>query len=230
MLCVDPDVQAAGLGRALLAQCDAVAQADLGATAIEMTVIDRRPELIAWYERRGYAALVKPGRSPARLRSILPWSCWNARFPERFASQRFSAPQARFGQAWIVTYGDRPDEAPVPCCQPVRPFAGCADLSCRRPGGADCPVVSPGATVLTVQAEGRSTRVPDLAVFSAGVTSEGKTASEALAANARAMNATMAALKASGVAARDMHPATCRSALSMASRSACPMAAPRAIR
>ncbi|MFD2781312.1 SIMPL domain-containing protein [Novosphingobium pokkalii] len=66
------------------------------------------------------------------------------------------------------------------------------------------PVVSPGATVLTVQAEGRSTRVPDLAVFSAGVTSEGKTASEALAANARAMNATMAALKASGVAARDM--------------------------
>jgi ribosomal protein S18 acetylase RimI-like enzyme len=54
MLCVDPDVQAAGLGRALLAQCDAVAQADLGATAIEMTVIDRRPELIAWYERRGY--------------------------------------------------------------------------------------------------------------------------------------------------------------------------------
>jgi uncharacterized protein YggE len=66
------------------------------------------------------------------------------------------------------------------------------------------PVVSPGATVLTVQAEGRTTRTPDLAVFTAGVTSEGKTASEALAANARAMNATMAALKSSGVAARDM--------------------------
>jgi uncharacterized protein YggE len=66
------------------------------------------------------------------------------------------------------------------------------------------PVVSPGATVLTVQAEGRTTRVPDLAVFTAGVTSDGKTASEALAANARAMNATMAALKASGVAPRDM--------------------------
>ncbi len=66
------------------------------------------------------------------------------------------------------------------------------------------PVISPGATVLTVQAEGRSTRVPDLAVFTAGVTTQGQTASEALAANARAMNATMAALKASGVAARDM--------------------------
>lgn len=66
------------------------------------------------------------------------------------------------------------------------------------------PVVAPGATVLTVQAEGRSTRAPDLAVFSAGVTSEGKTASEALSANARQMNATLAALKASGVAARDI--------------------------
>lgn len=55
MLCVDPAVQAGGLGRALLAQCDHVAQAELGAAAIEMTVIDRRPELIAWYERRGYA-------------------------------------------------------------------------------------------------------------------------------------------------------------------------------
>lgn len=54
MLCVDPYVQAAGLGRALLAQCDAIAPAELGARAIEMTVIDRRPELIAWYERRGY--------------------------------------------------------------------------------------------------------------------------------------------------------------------------------
>ncbi|HIQ18371.1 MAG TPA: SIMPL domain-containing protein [Novosphingobium capsulatum] len=66
------------------------------------------------------------------------------------------------------------------------------------------PVVAPGATVLTIEAQGRSTRVPDLAVFTAGVTSEGKTASEALAANARAMNATMAALKASGIAPRDM--------------------------
>nr|WP_168554367.1 GNAT family N-acetyltransferase [Novosphingobium sp. SG720] len=54
MLCVDPDVQAGGLGRALLAQCDAMAKTELGARAIEMTVIDRRPELIAWYERRGY--------------------------------------------------------------------------------------------------------------------------------------------------------------------------------
>jgi ribosomal protein S18 acetylase RimI-like enzyme len=55
MLCVDPDVQAAGLGRALLDHAAQVARQDLGASAIEMTVIDRRRELIAWYERRGYA-------------------------------------------------------------------------------------------------------------------------------------------------------------------------------
>lgn len=64
--------------------------------------------------------------------------------------------------------------------------------------------VAQGDTVLSINAQGRSTRVPDLALFTAGVTSEGKTASEALAANARAMNATMAALKASGIAPRDM--------------------------
>lgn len=64
--------------------------------------------------------------------------------------------------------------------------------------------IAPGDTVLSINAQGHSTRVPDLAVFTAGVTSEGKTATEALAANARAMNATMAALKASGIAPRDM--------------------------
>jgi hypothetical protein len=66
------------------------------------------------------------------------------------------------------------------------------------------PVVAAGDSVLTVSAEGRSTRVPDLAVFTAGVTTEGKTASEALTANARQMNATLAALKSTGVAARDI--------------------------
>ncbi|WP_333837602.1 SIMPL domain-containing protein [Novosphingobium sp.] len=66
------------------------------------------------------------------------------------------------------------------------------------------PVVAAGDSVLTVSAEGRSTRVPDLAVFTAGVTTEGKTASEALTSNARQMNATLAALKSTGVAARDI--------------------------
>lgn len=66
------------------------------------------------------------------------------------------------------------------------------------------PVVAAGNSVLTVSADGRSTRTPDLAVFSAGVTTQAKTASAALAKNAEQMNAVIAALKASGIAERDI--------------------------
>jgi N-acetylglutamate synthase-like GNAT family acetyltransferase len=53
LLTVDPALQAAGLGRRLLAAAETQAR-DAGASRIEMTVIARRVELIAWYERRGY--------------------------------------------------------------------------------------------------------------------------------------------------------------------------------
>jgi ribosomal protein S18 acetylase RimI-like enzyme len=55
LLTVDPERQAGGLGRAVLAAAEERALTDLGATRVEMTVIRQRPELIAWYERRGYA-------------------------------------------------------------------------------------------------------------------------------------------------------------------------------
>ncbi|MGV3512676.1 MAG: GNAT family N-acetyltransferase [Novosphingobium sp.] len=55
MLCVDPDLQAEGLGRALIADAEDTAAEQFGAQVMEMTVIDARPELIAYYERRGYA-------------------------------------------------------------------------------------------------------------------------------------------------------------------------------
>ncbi|MDT7934763.1 MAG: GNAT family N-acetyltransferase [Sphingomonadaceae bacterium] len=55
LLTVDPKRQAGGLGRAVLAAAEERAVADLGATRVEMTVIRQRAELIAWYERRGYA-------------------------------------------------------------------------------------------------------------------------------------------------------------------------------
>jgi uncharacterized protein YggE len=60
------------------------------------------------------------------------------------------------------------------------------------------------STLLTITAEGKSTRTPDLAVFSAGVVSEGKTASEALSANAAAMTKVIATLKKAGIAEKDI--------------------------
>lgn len=64
--------------------------------------------------------------------------------------------------------------------------------------------VAPGHTLLTVSADGRSLRSPDLAVFSAGVTSQARTAAAALAANAADMNRVVAALKRAGIADRDI--------------------------
>lgn len=55
MLCVDPDLQAEGLGRALIADAEDMAAEEFGAKVMTMTVIDARAELIAYYERRGYA-------------------------------------------------------------------------------------------------------------------------------------------------------------------------------
>jgi len=54
MLAVDPTLQAAGLGRRVLAHAEAYAVRRWGAHTMEMTVIGQRSELITWYERRGY--------------------------------------------------------------------------------------------------------------------------------------------------------------------------------
>lgn len=54
LLTVDPALQAAGLGRRLIAAAEACAK-EFGADMMEMTVIASRTELIAYYERRGYA-------------------------------------------------------------------------------------------------------------------------------------------------------------------------------
>jgi ribosomal protein S18 acetylase RimI-like enzyme len=53
MLSVAPARQGDGLGKHLIAAAEAHARAH-GAVAMEMTVIKQRPELIAFYERRGY--------------------------------------------------------------------------------------------------------------------------------------------------------------------------------
>ncbi|VWX51823.1 SIMPL domain-containing protein [Novosphingobium sp. 9U] len=66
------------------------------------------------------------------------------------------------------------------------------------------PTLAPGHTLLTVSAEGTSTQQPDLALFNAGVTTQGDSASAALAENSRKMTQVIAALKRAGVADRDI--------------------------
>jgi GNAT superfamily N-acetyltransferase len=55
MLTVRPVGQARGLGRALLAAAEQWAAREWDTRDMQMTVIAQRAELIAWYERRGYA-------------------------------------------------------------------------------------------------------------------------------------------------------------------------------
>ena len=60
------------------------------------------------------------------------------------------------------------------------------------------------SALLTLTAEGKTARTPDLAVFNAGVTSQGKTAGEALTANSADMNRVIATLKNAGIADKDI--------------------------
>jgi ribosomal protein S18 acetylase RimI-like enzyme len=55
MFSVRPDLQGAGIGRAMLAEAERIARDDWQCREMQMTVISVRDELIAWYERRGYA-------------------------------------------------------------------------------------------------------------------------------------------------------------------------------
>lgn len=70
------------------------------------------------------------------------------------------------------------------------------------------PMVPAAGTVLDVSAEGRATRVPDIATIRAGVVSQAATAAAALGDNAARMARVLAALRAAGVAARDIQTAT----------------------
>ncbi len=66
------------------------------------------------------------------------------------------------------------------------------------------PAIATGSTLLSISAEGKTERAPDLALFNAGVTTQGKTAGEALGANSAAMTRVIAALKRAGIADRDI--------------------------
>ncbi|WP_063733239.1 GNAT family N-acetyltransferase [Streptomyces sp. RTd22] len=55
MFAVRPGLQGGGLGKTVLAEAERFAVAEWAVREMHMTVITAREELIAWYERRGYA-------------------------------------------------------------------------------------------------------------------------------------------------------------------------------
>ena len=74
---------------------------------------------------------------------------------------------------------------------------------------ADSTAIIPATgTLLEVTAEGRTTRVPDIATIRAGVVSQGATAAAALADNAKRMDRVLAALSRAGVERRDVQTAS----------------------
>lgn len=62
MLVTRPDLQGQGIGKHLMQAAEAIVQATWGVHKMEMTVITRRSELLAFYERRGYrrTGIIKP--------------------------------------------------------------------------------------------------------------------------------------------------------------------------
>jgi len=78
------------------------------------------------------------------------------------------------------------------------------------PGLAQAPASPPAAdsmfraTTFNLSAYGETRVAPDMATINLGVMTEGKTAAEALAANATRMTAVMASLKKAGIAEKDI--------------------------
>ena len=82
---------------------------------------------------------------------------------------------------------------------------GAASVSAMPAGAQEVVAARPIAgTRLDINATGSVSRVPDLAIISAGVVTKARTASGAIAANATRMERVRAALKRAGIADRDI--------------------------
>ena len=79
------------------------------------------------------------------------------------------------------------------------PLAGTAQAQ-----DVEGPRIAPDSTLLSINAVGKTNSKPDLAMFTAGVATTGMTAGEALSANSAAMNRVIRALKAAGIADKDI--------------------------
>ncbi len=87
---------------------------------------------------------------------------------------------------------------------PIKIWAAIAALSAAPLATPVLADTQPNATTLSLSVEGDATATPDMATISFGVQTQGKTAADALQANNARMNAVMAALKAAGIAPRDI--------------------------
>lgn len=68
--------------------------------------------------------------------------------------------------------------------------------------------LGPSSAILSLTAQGESRRLPDVALFSAGVVTQSETASAALRENSTRMEQVIAALKRAGIADRDIQTAS----------------------
>ncbi len=64
MLATDPALQAQGLGKKMLAHAEDYAVRQFSAVRFMMSILTGRPELLAFYERRGYALTGEVGAYP----------------------------------------------------------------------------------------------------------------------------------------------------------------------
>jgi ribosomal protein S18 acetylase RimI-like enzyme len=93
MLTIRPDSQGAGHGKILLAAAEAWVQKNWGLSRIRMSVIQKRQELIAWYQRRSYR--VTEERAP---------------FP--YGDERFGIPKVA-DLEFVILERDLPEAAPA---------------------------------------------------------------------------------------------------------------------
>ncbi len=83
-------------------------------------------------------------------------------------------------------------------------FATVLASSLAMTASAQTPTASSDGTLLSISAEAQATRIPDIATISSGVVTQAADANSALRANAEQMSKVMAAVKAAGIAERDV--------------------------
>ncbi|MFT4178934.1 MAG: SIMPL domain-containing protein [Thermomonas sp.] len=94
---------------------------------------------------------------------------------------------------------------------PLRPLIlalalalGTAPMTACAQNAPQTPVIAADSTLLSVSSTAQATRVPDVATISTGVITEATDANAAMRANAVQMDKLMAAIRAAGIAERDV--------------------------